>query len=77
MLPSPNGSLSKIVPSTSISIVNREVKTLKKLAYQVPNAKINIHESPKIVHSQNLFSMKFTCYMVDWLVMSTDDYIPH
>ena len=27
-LPSPNGSLSKIVPSTSISIVNREVKTL-------------------------------------------------
>ena len=27
-LPSLNGSLSKIVPSTSTSIVNREVKTL-------------------------------------------------
>ena len=27
-LPNPNDSLSKVVPSTSISIVNREVKTL-------------------------------------------------
>ena len=49
-MPSPNGSLSKIVPSTSISIVNREVKTLIEEA-GTPGSKreINIRESPKIV----------------------------
>ena len=28
LLPNPNGSISEIVPSTSISIINRETKAL-------------------------------------------------